>query len=102
MRSWLSILLVLVAQPTFAQTENVATDNGLWSLCGGGPANTRVACIAYVRGLHDMAAYWIAEPTAELRARAVKSRDLIAARMTREQIAEAQKLAAEWRPKPEP
>ena len=37
----------------------------------------------------------------EVRDNAVKNRDLAAARMTPAQIAEAQKLAREWRPKPE-
>jgi hypothetical protein len=32
---------------------------------------------------------------------AVKNRDRIAAKMTPAQIAEAQKLAREWKPKPE-
>ena len=34
-------------------------------------------------------------------AAAVKNRDLIAKKMTPAQIAEAQKLAREWKPKPE-
>jgi uncharacterized protein len=34
--------------------------------------------------------------------KAVKNRDRVAARMTTAQIAEAQKLAREWKPKPEP
>ena len=37
----------------------------------------------------------------EQREGAVKNRDLVAAKMTPEQIAEAQKLAREWKPKPE-
>ena len=36
------------------------------------------------------------------RERAIKSRDLVAAKMTPAQIAEAQKLAREWKPKPKP
>ena len=35
----------------------------------------------------------------ELRDRASKGRDLVAAKMTPAQIAEAQKLASEWKPK---
>jgi len=38
-------------------------------------------------------------PPGEDRDKAVKSRDLRAKRMSREQIAEAEKLAREWRPK---
>jgi hypothetical protein len=34
------------------------------------------------------------------RSAAIKSRDTIASRMTAEQIAEAQRLAREWQPKP--
>lgn len=37
--------------------------------------------------------------TRESRQEAIKNRDLISARMTSEQIAEAQKLAREWKPK---
>ena len=36
----------------------------------------------------------------EERDKAIKARDLVASLMTREQIAEAQKLAREWKPKP--
>ena len=37
----------------------------------------------------------------ENRDKAVKNRDRVAAKMTPAQIAEAQKLAREWKPKPE-
>ncbi|MBM3566043.1 MAG: sel1 repeat family protein, partial [Alphaproteobacteria bacterium] len=37
----------------------------------------------------------------ERRDKAVKNRDIMAAKMTPAQIAEAQKLAREWKPKPE-
>jgi TPR repeat protein len=37
----------------------------------------------------------------ESRETAVKNRDIVAARMTPAQIAEAQKLAREWKPKPD-
>ena len=36
---------------------------------------------------------------AEIRNKAIETRDRVAAKMTREQIAEAQKLAREWKPK---
>jgi TPR repeat protein len=39
------------------------------------------------------------ETNPERRSARVKARDLIAAKMTREQIAEAQQLALEWKPK---
>ena len=38
-------------------------------------------------------------PTKESRASAIKNRDTVAAKMTPAQIAEAQKLAREWKPK---
>jgi hypothetical protein len=37
---------------------------------------------------------------AERRNEAVKNRDIVASKMTPAQIAEAQKLAREWKPKP--
>ena len=40
-------------------------------------------------------------PAPRRRASAVKDRDFAASKMTRAQIAEAQKLAREWKPKPE-
>lgn len=39
------------------------------------------------------------EPIAQLREMTVKSRDLLAAKMTSAQIAKAQQLAREWKPK---
>jgi hypothetical protein len=47
----------------------------------------------------DLAATKFSAGEAEMRAAAVRSRDYVAARMTPAQIAEAQKLAREWKPK---
>jgi hypothetical protein len=46
----------------------------------------------------DLAASRFPASDAEDRDKAVKNRDLMAAKMTPEQIAEAQKLAGEWKP----
>jgi len=43
-----------------------------------------------------------AAQSGEIRANAVKFRDVVAERMTSEQIAEAQRRAREWKPTPEP
>jgi TPR repeat protein len=48
---------------------------------------------------YDVAATRFPSSAADNRAQAIKSRDLIAARMTPPQIAEAQKLAKEWAPR---
>ncbi len=47
----------------------------------------------------DLAASWFSAPEAEERDQAVKDRDFVASKMTPEQIAEAQKLARDWKPK---
>ncbi len=47
----------------------------------------------------NLAASWFSAPEAENRDKAVENRDLAASKMTPAQIAEAQKLAREWKPK---
>ena len=48
---------------------------------------------------YTVAASRIPASEAELRERARKNRDAVASKMTPAQIAEAQKLAGEWKPK---
>ena len=48
---------------------------------------------------YDVAAMRFPASAADNRAQAIKSRDLVAARMTPPQVAEAQKLAREWQPR---
>jgi len=50
----------------------------------------------------DLAASRYPDSLKEGRDKAIRTRDLVAAKMTPAQIAEAQKLAREWKPKPEP
>src|SRR5262249_45313682 len=42
--------------------------------------------------------FWLSLSAAQGNAKAVKARDLVSARMTPNQIAEAQRLASEWKP----
>jgi uncharacterized protein len=49
----------------------------------------------------DLAASRYPDSGKEDRDKAIKARDLVASKMTPAQIAEAQKLAGEWKPKPE-
>lgn len=51
---------------------------------------------------HVQAHMWFNLAAAQGLAVGVKNRDLVAGLMTPEQIAEAQSLAREWKPKPEP
>jgi len=68
--------------------------------CAGAQYNFGVM---YHKGLgvpqdYVMAHMWFSLAAAQAHEDAIKIRDMVAARMTREQIAEAERLAREWKP----
>jgi len=77
-----------------AEQGHVSSQNNLGAAYGEGKGVTQ----DYVRAhmWYNLAA---SQATGEDRERSAKNRDLIAKKMTSEQIAEAQRLAREWKPK---
>ena len=79
-----------------AESGDASAQNNLGSMYATGKAVTRDLVQAHK--WYTLAAAHFPPDEAAFRDKAVRNADTIAARMTPEQIAEAQRLAREWRP----
>ncbi len=69
----------------------------LGTMCGAGRGVARDLVRAYMR--YTLAVAGLSTSDSEFHAMAAKDRDDLAAKMTKAQIAEAQQLVREWKPK---